>query len=324
MSGINSSAYLRLPFNVTNTAAINSLTLRVRYDDGFAAFLNGALVASDNAPAVLDWNSSATNRHPTADALQLSSFDLTAAIGYLQNGANVLALQGLNVSATNADFLLQVELEADGYQYSTDARYFTQPTPGAPNMPGVKDLGPILSPDGFSPALPGTNDSITVTCVVAQAFAPVTNVTLNWRVMYGALQQTPMYDDGLHGDGAAGDGVYGAIITNHVGANWTYAAGEMVRWYVTAAGFLVVHLALAVVLRHRPGRRNTTARWSSRIMSRASCPFSNSSLTRQIKAPRIRKPVRALRFITMENSMTTSTSISAAIPRRSTRRNPTA
>ena len=234
MYSINSSAYLRLPVTATNTAAIGSLTLRVRYNDGFAAYLNGALVAADNAPATLDWNSPATNRHPTADTLQFQSFDLTAAIGYLQNGANVLALQGLNLSATNTDFLLQVELEADGYQYSTDARYFTQPTPGAPNIPGVKDLGPILSSDGFTPALPGTNDSITVTCVVAQAFAPVTNVTLNWRVMYDVLQSTPMFDDGLHGDGAAGDGVYGAIITNRVGTNWTYAAGEMVRWYITA------------------------------------------------------------------------------------------
>ena len=59
---------------MTNTANINSLTLRVRYDDGFAAFLNGALVASANAPAVLDWNSSATNRHSTADALQFEQF----------------------------------------------------------------------------------------------------------------------------------------------------------------------------------------------------------------------------------------------------------
>jgi hypothetical protein len=234
MSGLNSSAYLRLPFNVANTASINGLKLRVRYDDGFAAYLNGALVASANTPAALNWNSSATNRHSNAEALQFESFDLTAAIGYLQNGTNVLALQGLNLSATNSDFLLQVELEGDGYQYSTDGRYFTQPTPGAPNTPGVSTLGPIISSDGFIPALPGTNDSITVTCVVAQVFAPVTNVTLNWRVMYGAIQHTPMYDDGLHGDGAAGDGVYGAIITNHVGANWTYAAGEMVRWCITA------------------------------------------------------------------------------------------
>jgi len=238
MYGINSSAYLRLPFSVTNTGSISNLALRVRYDDGFAAFLNGVLVASNNVPAALSWNSAASNRRATADALQFASFDLTAAAGYLQNGANVLAIQGLNVSATNSDFLIQVELEADSYQYSAEAHYFTQPTPGAANVLGVKDLGPILFPETFSPALPGTNDSITVTCPVAQAFATVTNVTLNWRVMYDAVQQMPMYDDGLHGDGAAGDGVYGAIITNRVGTNWTYASGQMVRWYITASDSL--------------------------------------------------------------------------------------
>jgi len=47
-----------------------------------------------------------------------------------------------------------VELEADSYQYSTEGRYFTQPTPGALNVAGVKDLGPILYAEGFSPALP--------------------------------------------------------------------------------------------------------------------------------------------------------------------------
>ena len=72
MSGINSSAYLRLPFTVTNAAAISSLTLRVRYDDGFAACLNGALVASANAPATLDWDSSATNWHSTAERCNLA------------------------------------------------------------------------------------------------------------------------------------------------------------------------------------------------------------------------------------------------------------
>ena len=148
---------------MTNTAAISSLTLRARYDDGFAAFLNGALVASANAPAMLDWNSSATNWHPTAEALQFESFDLTDAIGYLQNGANVLALQGLNVSATNSDFLLQVELEGDGCQYSTDARYFTQPTPGAPNMPAPSNHGsdPVTNYNVYRGMVSGSETLLT-------------------------------------------------------------------------------------------------------------------------------------------------------------------
>ncbi len=47
-----------------------------------------------------------------------------------------------------------------------------------------------------------------------------------------------MYDDGLHGDGLAGDGIYGAVITNKVGSTWTYSAGQMVRWFMTAADSL--------------------------------------------------------------------------------------
>src|SRR5262245_57991966 len=40
MLGRNSSAFVRIPFVVTNTT-IESLKLRIRYDDGFVAYLNG-------------------------------------------------------------------------------------------------------------------------------------------------------------------------------------------------------------------------------------------------------------------------------------------
>jgi hypothetical protein len=238
MYGSNSTACLRLPFNLTNTTAFNRLSLRVRYDDGFAAYLNGALVASDNAPATLAWNSAATNQRPVTSATAWRSIDLTSALGYLRPGTNILALQGLNLNATNTDFLLQTELEARQYAYSTEPRYFISPTPGAANSPGTRDLGPLFTAQGFSPAIPGTNDCLTITTRLVQALAPVTNVTLNWRVMYNTLQTAPMYDDGLHGDGAAGDGIYGAIITNLVGTNWTYTAGQMVRWYITSTDSL--------------------------------------------------------------------------------------
>jgi hypothetical protein len=41
MHGVSSSAYFRLPFNVTNAAAIHGLTLQVKYDDAFIIYLNG-------------------------------------------------------------------------------------------------------------------------------------------------------------------------------------------------------------------------------------------------------------------------------------------
>ena len=40
--GINSTVYLRIPFpDGIDTTVLKSITLRMKYDDGFAAFLNG-------------------------------------------------------------------------------------------------------------------------------------------------------------------------------------------------------------------------------------------------------------------------------------------
>ncbi len=239
MAGRSAAVYLRLPFTVTNAAPGDRLILRMKYDDGFAAFLNGNLVASANAPAELVWNSTATARHSAEAAVQFEEFDLSDKISYLQEGSNVLAIQGLNLAATNSDFLLLVELEhASQAGFFGQTRYFLQPSPGSLNGAGAKDLGPILSLAGHLPRVPGTNDSITVTCRVAQAFAPVSQVKLHWRTMFNTLREDPMFDDGQHGDGAADDGVFGASIPNREGNAWTYSAGQMVRWYVTAVDSL--------------------------------------------------------------------------------------
>ncbi len=50
MRGVNPTAYLRLPFIVTRLADLNALKLRLRYNDGFVAYLNGVPVAHRNAP----------------------------------------------------------------------------------------------------------------------------------------------------------------------------------------------------------------------------------------------------------------------------------
>jgi hypothetical protein len=50
MRGRNASGLLRIPFVVTNLVELDQLELRVRHDDGFAAFLNGTPVVSRRAP----------------------------------------------------------------------------------------------------------------------------------------------------------------------------------------------------------------------------------------------------------------------------------
>lgn len=50
MFNVNAGVYARFAFDVADVAAVNSLTLRMRYDDGFAAYLNGEEIAASNTP----------------------------------------------------------------------------------------------------------------------------------------------------------------------------------------------------------------------------------------------------------------------------------
>ena len=229
MYGSNATAYVRIPFNVTDPSSFAGLKLQVRFDDGFVAYLNGHLVASSNAPAALAWNSAATQRHLDLDAVRWIEFDVGGALPYLQAGENVLAIQGLNVAATNTDFLLQAQLVAQTIADTGSTwRYFTQATPGGPNGLSPADWGPIITGAGHTPTVLFSTNSLMVTSLVAQAFSPLTNVTLHYRVMFNAEASVPMNDAGTNSDAAAGDGVWTGIIPPGVGP------GQLVRYYVTA------------------------------------------------------------------------------------------
>ena len=105
------TAYLRIPFEITNPAAITSLSLDVRYDDAFAAWINGVPVARGNTrDGELDWSSTAPSSRPDSQAVEYATFDLGDYSGLLRAGGNILALQGLNRSTSNRDFLLQVRM----------------------------------------------------------------------------------------------------------------------------------------------------------------------------------------------------------------------
>lgn len=113
MYNLNSSIYMRSTFAITNPANVSSLTLRIRCDDGFVAFLNGTKVASIYAPDSLTYNTSTNGLNGgDASALEFRTFDLTPYLGSLRVGANVLAIQGLNQFTTSSDLLMQPELTA--------------------------------------------------------------------------------------------------------------------------------------------------------------------------------------------------------------------
>lgn len=228
MKGQNASAYLRFPFNVTNPASIDFLTLRLQYDDGFLAYLNGQLIASANSPATPQWNSAATVSRSDGDVMNADIFNLTEFRDLLQPGPNVLAVHGLNSSANDGDFLIRPELTASTVSLNLDApRYFAPPSPGEQNGAGGSAVGPLLTDVKRSPSLPGDSDDVVVTARVAPTFLPVGSVQLIYRTMFSNEVNVAMLDDGLHGDGAAGDGVFGATIPASAST-----PGQMVRYYV--------------------------------------------------------------------------------------------
>ena len=233
MRNVNQTVYIRIPFEVDNPTAIDTLTLRMRYEDGMIAYINGQEVARSNAPdpTTETWNSGSSvfrsNRiavHPVD--YPASQFD------FLHVGTNLLAIQGLNYRIDSPGLLILPELMATTHVYTdTSPAYFPTPTPGKPNNIGVEQLGPIISDHEYSPEIPSENEDLLITVRIEPSFDPVDTVALHYCVMFNDEVTVPLRDDGNSGDGERDDGVYGARIPARTSRA---RAGQMVRWSITA------------------------------------------------------------------------------------------
>ena len=132
MRGTNASIYIRIPFSVTDASAINDIILRMRWEDGFVAYLNGMEIHRENAPDIPQWNSRApSNRSNENDAISLFDYPVSST---LQNGPNILAIQGLNASPGSSDLLISPLLTAQERDLDiVKDGFFISPTPAAAN-----------------------------------------------------------------------------------------------------------------------------------------------------------------------------------------------
>jgi hypothetical protein len=110
MEGSYVSLYVRRGFEVADLGAVDRLVLRVDFDDGFVAYLNGVEVARTNMtgspPA---FSSPASGSREAGSAVE---FDLTARKELLRPGGNVLAIQVANQNLTSSDLSLIPELSS--------------------------------------------------------------------------------------------------------------------------------------------------------------------------------------------------------------------
>ena len=133
---VNSSAFLRIPFEADAALDVDVLRLSVRYDDGFIAYLNGEELLRRNAAGAAEprFDASARDSRDIFEALRAETIDLTPRPGLLLPGRNVLAVQVLNAAVDDPDLLFALQLFGVRSQVN---QFLVQPTPGAANSPGA-------------------------------------------------------------------------------------------------------------------------------------------------------------------------------------------
>jgi hypothetical protein len=136
MLGVSPSLYTRVEFNADNPAAYDQLKLRMKYDDAFVAYLNGQEVARRNFIGTPAWDSVADSPRTGNEVVTYEDIDISTYLPALLSGRNVLAIHGLNISATDGDALILPELIANDVVAEGQA-YFTTPTPRAANGNGL-------------------------------------------------------------------------------------------------------------------------------------------------------------------------------------------
>lgn len=119
----------RYAFDPIDLKENESLVLRLQYNDGFIAYINGHEVARSQIDVAPRWFSRASSRSP-ADSIKWQEFALPGLQDQLNVGRNVVAIRAVNARDTNSNLLLRpdlvvrrheiVPLESAKVYYTTD------------------------------------------------------------------------------------------------------------------------------------------------------------------------------------------------------------
>ena len=109
---VNSRAntfFARMEFNIADVTQLDQLVLKMKYDDGFVAYINGREVVRRGVTGTPSWTST-SSQHSDSSAVNFVDFDVSSAIGNLRNGRNILAIHAINTGTSSSDMLMQPEL----------------------------------------------------------------------------------------------------------------------------------------------------------------------------------------------------------------------
>ena len=104
MYGRSTSVYCLIEFEYDASVKIEQLILKMRYDDGFIAYLADFQVARSGNITNSTPGSAVAGSHEAGVVYE--EFDITGYQDILRNGKNVLAIHGINQSRTSSDMII--------------------------------------------------------------------------------------------------------------------------------------------------------------------------------------------------------------------------
>jgi hypothetical protein len=109
MQNSYSTVYLRSTFTALNVKELQNISFSVNFDDGFIIWINGEEAIRVNAPVDHPYNSFSTDLHESGvfDLYTLPARDLE-----LNEGENLIAIQGFNTSLESSDFHINIQVSA--------------------------------------------------------------------------------------------------------------------------------------------------------------------------------------------------------------------
>lgn len=120
------TTYARRAFTVATPPASGTLRLQVNFDDGFALSLNGTEVARRSLPGGTLAHGTLASAH---EGGTYETIDLTAFLGLLQPGVNVLAAEVHQTTLSSSDLVWDAELVALAETTVTRGPYLQRGTP---------------------------------------------------------------------------------------------------------------------------------------------------------------------------------------------------
>ena len=187
MSGQRTSCLIRIPF----TPAAGSLdgktaaTLRMKYDDGYIAYLNGVEIDRKNFTGTPDGNSNATTQHNDGQAVVYQSVDVSSHLSLIQeNQENILAIHGLNISTSSSDFLINAELEVSSIPVGGG-------NGGAISDTAIEDTGTLPISSNTTVKARVRDAAGTWSALTEAVFFPTTDALVVSEIMYQPGPVTP-------------------------------------------------------------------------------------------------------------------------------------